>query len=277
MTTRTWRWSPPARANRQRRACWPTGWLPRRTLPDRGMTPRVEVVELREYAHDLPNRLLTGFPSTRAGLSDRGRRGPRRPDRRDTGSCRLVLRSVQDVLRRAPPDAVIDELVLIAATAGTARHSLVPDHALRPLFAYPHAVAPAKRGVRGRRGLGNRAWPDQPRPRRADRARSLRRARPARRRPRAACTGRPVRHPDALRAAPVRRVALDSHQPVCRTARCVPQCRLRHAARAGRPRGRPHPLPPSDRPTAQRAPPRVAAPRPGPSARGGHRHRRPRR
>ena len=31
--------------------------------------------------------------------------------------------------------------VLIAATAGTARHSLVLEHALRPLFAYLHAVA----------------------------------------------------------------------------------------------------------------------------------------
>ena len=30
--------------------------------------------------------------------------------------------------------------VLIAATAGTARHSLVLEHALRPLFAYLHAV-----------------------------------------------------------------------------------------------------------------------------------------
>ena len=30
--------------------------------------------------------------------------------------------------------------VLVAATAGTARHSLVLEHALRPLFAYLHAV-----------------------------------------------------------------------------------------------------------------------------------------
>jgi FMN reductase len=30
--------------------------------------------------------------------------------------------------------------VLVAATAGTARHSLVLDHALRPLFSYLHAV-----------------------------------------------------------------------------------------------------------------------------------------
>ena len=30
--------------------------------------------------------------------------------------------------------------VLVAATAGSARHSLVLDHALRPLFGYLHAV-----------------------------------------------------------------------------------------------------------------------------------------
>lgn len=30
--------------------------------------------------------------------------------------------------------------VLVAATAGTARHSLVLEHALRPLFTYLHAV-----------------------------------------------------------------------------------------------------------------------------------------
>ena len=30
--------------------------------------------------------------------------------------------------------------MLVAATAGTARHSLVLEHALRPLFAYLHAV-----------------------------------------------------------------------------------------------------------------------------------------
>ena len=37
-------------------------------------------------------------------------------------------------------DALAGKPVLIAATAGTARHSLVLDHALRPLFAYLRAV-----------------------------------------------------------------------------------------------------------------------------------------
>ena len=38
------------------------------------------------------------------------------------------------------PDALTGTPVLIAATAGTARHSLVLDHAMRPLFAYLRAV-----------------------------------------------------------------------------------------------------------------------------------------
>ncbi|WP_398656951.1 NAD(P)H-dependent oxidoreductase [Streptomyces kanamyceticus] len=37
-------------------------------------------------------------------------------------------------------DALAGTPVLIAATGGTARHSLVLDHALRPLFAYLRAV-----------------------------------------------------------------------------------------------------------------------------------------
>jgi FMN reductase len=38
------------------------------------------------------------------------------------------------------PDALTAKPVLIAATGGTARHSLVLEHALRPLFAYLRAA-----------------------------------------------------------------------------------------------------------------------------------------
>ncbi len=37
-------------------------------------------------------------------------------------------------------DALADKPVLIAATGGTARHSLALEHALRPMFAYLRAV-----------------------------------------------------------------------------------------------------------------------------------------
>jgi FMN reductase len=48
-----------------------------------------------------------------------------------------LFKSFFDVLDR---DALADKPVLIAATGGTARHSLALEHALRPMFAYLRAV-----------------------------------------------------------------------------------------------------------------------------------------
>ena len=48
-----------------------------------------------------------------------------------------LFKTFFDVLEQ---DALAGTPVLIAATAGTARHSLVLEHALRPLFSYLHAV-----------------------------------------------------------------------------------------------------------------------------------------
>ncbi|MGW1617237.1 NAD(P)H-dependent oxidoreductase, partial [Streptomyces sp. NPDC002285] len=48
-----------------------------------------------------------------------------------------LFKSFFDVL---DPDALTGRPVLIAATGGTARHSLVLDHALRPLFTHLRAV-----------------------------------------------------------------------------------------------------------------------------------------
>jgi FMN reductase len=48
-----------------------------------------------------------------------------------------LFKTFFDVLE---PELLDGKPVLVAATAGTARHSLVIDHALRPLFAYLHAV-----------------------------------------------------------------------------------------------------------------------------------------
>ncbi len=39
-----------------------------------------------------------------------------------------------------PVGSLVGTLVLIAATAGTARHALALEHALRPLFSYLRAV-----------------------------------------------------------------------------------------------------------------------------------------
>jgi FMN reductase len=48
-----------------------------------------------------------------------------------------LFKSFFDVL---PEEALADMPVLIAATGGTERHSLVLEHALRPMFSYLHAV-----------------------------------------------------------------------------------------------------------------------------------------
>ena len=48
-----------------------------------------------------------------------------------------LFKTFFDVLDR---DALAGKPVLLGATAGTARHSLVLEHAMRPLFAYLRAV-----------------------------------------------------------------------------------------------------------------------------------------
>ena len=48
-----------------------------------------------------------------------------------------LFKTFFDVLE---PGTLDGKPVLVAATAGTARHSLVLEHALRPLFSYLHAV-----------------------------------------------------------------------------------------------------------------------------------------
>jgi FMN reductase len=48
-----------------------------------------------------------------------------------------LFKTFFDVLDK---DALTGKPTLVAATAGTPRHSLVLEHALRPLFSYLHAV-----------------------------------------------------------------------------------------------------------------------------------------
>ena len=107
-----------------------------RALGALGIESTTVVVELRDHARDLADHLLTGFPS---------------PSLRETietvlradgliavspvfnGSYSGLFKLFFDVLER---DALEGTPVLIGATAGTARHSLVLEHALRPLFVY---------------------------------------------------------------------------------------------------------------------------------------------
>ncbi|MGN7948068.1 FMN reductase [Microbacterium sp. 22215] len=101
----------------------------------------VDVIELRDYAHDITNNLLTGFapPALETAINT--------VVSADaliavtpifSTSYNGLFKSFIDVL---DPDALTGKPVLIGANAGTARHSLAIDYAIRPLFAYLHAEA----------------------------------------------------------------------------------------------------------------------------------------
>jgi len=111
-----------------------------RRLDERGERPEIQVVELREHARDLTNQLLTGFATgDLAALLDQVRDADALVAVTPIFSASYsgLFKTFFDVL---PPETLVGKPVLIAATAGSARHSLALEHALRPLFAYLRAV-----------------------------------------------------------------------------------------------------------------------------------------
>ena len=109
-------------------------------LIQRGEEARVEVIELRPLAHALTDHLLTGFAT---GDLAAALKTVAEADAVIavtpvfSGSYGGLFKTFFDVLETGALDGTP---VLVAATAGTARHSLVLEHALRPLFSYLHAV-----------------------------------------------------------------------------------------------------------------------------------------
>jgi FMN reductase len=111
-----------------------------RSLLEQGSPAEFRVVELRDLAHDVTDAMLTGFPSEAladvleaVGAAD----GLVAVTPVFTASYSGLFKSFFDVLDNA---ALTGTPVLVGATAGTARHSLVLDHELRPLFSYLRAV-----------------------------------------------------------------------------------------------------------------------------------------
>jgi FMN reductase len=110
-----------------------------RALRLAGGQARVEVVELRPLAHGIADAMLTGFSS--GELAD-AVETVRRADALIavtpvfTASYSGLFKSFFDILDEGTLDGTP---VLLAATAGTARHSLVLEFAMRPLFAYLRA------------------------------------------------------------------------------------------------------------------------------------------
>ena len=114
-----------------------------RHLRDAGIEPAIEVIELRDHAQDLTNNLLTGFPSPRlqeaidALLASDGLIAVTPIF---SASYSGLFKMFFDVVEK---DGLAGKPSLIAATGGTARHSLAIEHAIRPLFAYLNAAVVA--------------------------------------------------------------------------------------------------------------------------------------
>ncbi|MFC4059204.1 FMN reductase [Planomonospora corallina] len=100
----------------------------------------VRVVELRGLAVDIANNLVTGFPGAalrEAVEAVTAADGLIAVSPIFTASYSGLFKSFFDVIENT---ALTGKPVLIAATGGTARHSLALEHALRPMFAYLRAV-----------------------------------------------------------------------------------------------------------------------------------------
>ncbi|NUK04776.1 CE1759 family FMN reductase [Streptomyces lunaelactis] len=109
-------------------------------LGEREVDVRVRVVELRELAVPIANNLVTGFPAPALGEAIEAvteADGLIAVTPVFTASYSGLFKSFFDLIE---PHALTGRPVLIGATGGTARHSLVLEHALRPLFAYLRAL-----------------------------------------------------------------------------------------------------------------------------------------
>ena len=109
-------------------------------LRSRGVPAEVEVVEVREHARALADALVTGFSTgaLRSALDAvAGADAVIAVTPVFAGSYSGLFKTFFDVLE---PEALAGRPVLVAATAGSARHTLALDHAMRPLFAHLRAL-----------------------------------------------------------------------------------------------------------------------------------------
>lgn len=109
-------------------------------LTARGVEAEVQVVELRDLAHEIMDTMLTGFPAPRlravidaVGSAD----GIIAVSPIFTASYSGLFKSFFDILDSS---AITGIPVLMGATAGTPRHSLALEHEMRPMFSYLRAI-----------------------------------------------------------------------------------------------------------------------------------------
>lgn len=109
-------------------------------LRNLGCDVDLRVVEVREHARELGNAMVTGFPPTtlRAALEAvSGADGLIAVTPTFRASFSGLFKSFIDVL---DDEALEGKPVALGATGGSARHSLVLEHAMRPIFTYMRAV-----------------------------------------------------------------------------------------------------------------------------------------
>lgn len=107
-----------------------------RQLIEAGYAVTVDTVELRDLAVDIANNFVTGYPAPRlaeviAGVEASD--GIIAVSPVFSASYSGLFKSFIDVL---DPKSLEGKAVLVGATAGTDRHQMVLDFAMRPLFAY---------------------------------------------------------------------------------------------------------------------------------------------
>jgi len=110
-------------------------------LDERGIAASVDTFELRDLAHDITNNMLTGFaPAELESMINTvvSADAVIAVTPIFSTSYSGLFKSFIDILDK---EALVGTPVLIGATAGTPRHSLAIDYAIRPLFAYLHADA----------------------------------------------------------------------------------------------------------------------------------------
>jgi FMN reductase len=111
-----------------------------RALEELDVEAEVGVLELRDHAHGVTNMLLTGFADERLGAAIKDvveSDGLIAVTPIFNASYSGLFKTFFDVLE---PGAIAGKPLLIAATAGSPRHSLALEHAVRPLFSYMRAV-----------------------------------------------------------------------------------------------------------------------------------------
>ncbi len=106
------------------------------SLAEHGISVDVTTVELRPYAKALADAIVTGFPSPELEAeitAVTGADGLIAVTPTFAASYAGLFKSFFDVL---DPEALTGMPVLLGATGGSARHSLVIEYALRPLLNY---------------------------------------------------------------------------------------------------------------------------------------------